>query len=196
MTADPVSTPEREPRLLTVAEYLALGETELGYDELVEGRVFMSPSPGPDHNRAVFRVAVQVEPQLPPELEVLLDLDVDLELAPPDAPGFTRRPDLIVARRSARQRVRQEGGIIRAPEVVVTAEFVSPGSRRTDHVAKRADYADAGIPHYWIVDLDNPISLVACHLGGELGYVDGGAVTGIFSTTEPFPVRLDLGALG
>ncbi len=196
MTADPVSTPEREPRLLTVAEYLALGETELGYDELVEGRVFTSPSPGPDHNRAVFRVAVQVEPQLPPELEVLLDLDVDLELAPPDAPGFTRRPDLIVARRSARQRVRQEGGIIRAPEVVVTAEFVSPGSRRTDHVAKRADYADAGIPHYWIVDLDNPISLVACHLGGELGYVDGGAVTGIFSTTEPFPVRLDLGALG
>ena len=196
MTADPVSTPEREPRLLTVAEYLALGETELGYDELVEGRVVMSPSPGPDHNRAVFRVAVQVEPQLPPELEVLLDLDVDLELAPPDAPGFTRRPDLIVARRSARQRVRQEGGIIRAPEVVVTAEFVSPGSRRTDHVAKRADYADAGIPHYWIVDLDNPISLVACHLGGELGYVDGGAVTGIFSTTEPFPVRLDLGALG
>lgn len=196
MTADPVSTPEREPRLLTVAEYLALGETELGYDELVEGRVFVSPSPGPDHNRAVCRVAVQVEPQLPPELEVLLDLDVDLELAPPDAPGFTRRPDLIVARRSARQRVRQEGGIIRAPEVVVTAEFVSPGSRRTDHVAKRADYADAGIPHYWIVDLDNPISLVACHLGGELGYVDGSAVTGIFSTTEPFPVRLDLGALG
>jgi Uma2 family endonuclease len=196
MTADPVSTPEREPRLLTVAEYLALGETELGYDELVEGRVFMSPSPGPDHNRAVFRVAVEVEPQLPPELEVLLDLDVDLELAPPDAPGFTRRPDLIVARRTARERVRQEGGIIRAAEVVVAAEFVSPGSRRTDHVAKRADYADAGIPHYWIVDLDDPISLVACHLGGELGYVDGGAVTGIFSTTEPFPVRLDLGALG
>jgi len=29
-----------------------------------------------------------------------------------------------------------------------------------------------------------------------LGYVDGGAVTGIFSTTEPFPVRLDLDALG
>ena len=196
MTAEPVSVPASEPRLLTVAEYLARGETELGYDELVEGRVVMSPSPVPDHNRPVFRVAVQVEPQLPPELEVLLYLDVDLELAPPDAPGFTRRPDLIVARRTARERVRQESGIIRATEVVVAAEFVSPGSRRTDHVAKRSDYADAGIPHYWIVDLDDPISLVAYHLGGELGYVDGGAVTGIFTTTEPFPVRLDLGALG
>ena len=196
MTADPVSTPEREVRLLTVAEFLALGETELGYDELVEGRVFVSPSPGPDHNRAVFRVAVQLEPQLPSELEVLLDLDVDLQLAPPDAPGFTRRPDLIVSRRSARERVRAEGGIIRSSEVVVVAEFVSPGSKRTDHVAKRADYADAGIPHYWIVDLDDPISLVACHLGGELGYVGGGAVSGSFTTTEPFPVRLDLDALG
>ena len=196
MTAEAVSVPPSEPRLLTVAEYVARGETELGYDELVEGRLFMSPSPGPDHNRAVFRVAVQVEPQLPPELEVLLDLDVDLELAPPDAPGFTRRPDLIFARRSARERVRREGGIIRAAEVVVVAEFVSPGSRRTDHVAKRADYADAGIPHYWIVDLDDPISLVACRLGGELGYVDGSAVTGAFATTEPFAVRLDLGALG
>ena len=140
-----MSTPEREVRLLTVAEYLALGETELGYDELVEGRVFMSPSPGPDHNRALFRVAVQLEPQLPRELEVLLDLDVDLQLAPPDAPGFTRRPDLIVARRSARERVRREGGIIRAAEIEVAAEFVSPGSKRTDHVAKRADYARAGV---------------------------------------------------
>jgi len=92
--------------------------------------------------------------------------------------------------------VRREGGIIRAAEVTVVAEFVSPGSRRTDHVAKRADYADAGIPHYWIVDLDEPVSLVACHLGGELGYVDGGAVSGVFTTSEPFPARIDLGALG
>ncbi len=196
MSSDPVSAPDREPRLLTVAEYLALGETEPGYDELVEGRVVMSPSPVPDHNNAAVEALIQLRALLPPDLEVLLDLDIDLELAPPDAPGFTRRPDLIVVRRTARERVRREGGIIRAAEVVVVAELVSPGSRRTDHVAKRADYADAGIPHYWIVDLDEPVSLIACHLGGELGYVDGGATTGVFTTTEPFPVRLDLGALG
>ena len=75
------------------------------------------------------------------------------------------------------------------------AEFVSPGSKRTDHVAKRADYADAGIPHYWIVDLDEPVSLIACHLAGEFGYVDGGAVTGVFRSTEPFPVEVDLHGL-
>ena len=75
------------------------------------------------------------------------------------------------------------------------AEFVSPGSKRTDHVAKRADYADAGIPHYWIVDLDDPISLVACHQAGESGYLDAAAVTGTFTTDVPFPVKIDLDAL-
>jgi Uma2 family endonuclease len=195
LSSDPVSAPVREPRLLAVAEYLTLGETETGYDELVEGRVVVSPSPVPDHNNAAVEALIQLRSQLPPELEVLLDLDIDLQLAPPDAPGFTRRPDLIVVGRAARERVRREGGIIRAAEVVVVVELVSPGPRRTDHVAKRADYADAGIPPYWIVDLDEPVSLIACHLAGESGYVDGGASTGVFTTTEPFPVRLDLGGL-
>jgi alpha-D-ribose 1-methylphosphonate 5-phosphate C-P lyase len=62
MSSEPVSAPARELRLLTVAEYSALGETELGYDELVEGRVVMSPSPVPRHNRAAYRMARQLEP--------------------------------------------------------------------------------------------------------------------------------------
>ena len=38
-------------------------------------------------------------------------------------------------------------------------------------------------------------SLVACHLAGEFGYVNATAVTGIFATTAPFAVRLDLDRL-
>jgi Uma2 family endonuclease len=73
--------------------------------------------------------------------------------------------------------------------VVVAVEIASPTSQRTDRIAKRKDYADAGIPHYWIVDLDEPVSLLACHLAGEVGYVDGGIVTGFLRATEPFPWR-------
>jgi Uma2 family endonuclease len=187
--------PVAPPHLLTVAEYLEIGEIELGYSELVEGRLLMTPSPAPDHNRAGFRMAVELERQLPPGLEVIPDMDVDLELAPAEAPGTVRRPDLIVVPLEARKRVRTEGGVIRASEVLVVMEVLSPGSRRTDHVHKRGEYADAGIPHYWIIDTTEPVSLLACHLAGEFGYADAGSVTGTFSATEPFPVEIDLGAL-
>lgn len=175
------------PHLLTVAEYLELDEPPWGYTELVEGRIVMSPSPHRRHNRAAYRLARALEPQLPAGSEVLLDLDVDLELVPPDQPGFSRRPDVIVTRHA--------DGLIRALDVLLVMEVVSPGSVRTDHMVKRAEYADAGIPHYWILDVRERPSLLACHLAGEFGYVDDGPVHGVFSTDDPFPVRLDLDAL-
>jgi Uma2 family endonuclease len=191
MTIQPVAP----LHLLTVAEYLEIGEVEPGYSELVEGRLLMSPSPVPDHNYASAEMRDQLRPQLPPGIEAIPDMDVDLQLAPPDAPGTVRRPDLIVVPRDARLRVRHEGGVIRASEVLVVVEVLSTGSKRTDHIEKRSEYADAGIPHYWIVDIDPPASLLACHLAGEFGFADGGAVTGTFTTSAPFPVEIDLDTL-
>ncbi|HKS47785.1 MAG TPA: hypothetical protein VJT49_22260 [Amycolatopsis sp.] len=52
-------------------------------------------------------------------------------------------------------------------------------------MVKHGEYADAGIPCSWIVDLDEPLSPAACHLAGEFGYQDAPAVT-----REPFPVEL------
>ncbi|TWF77928.1 putative restriction endonuclease [Pseudonocardia hierapolitana] len=85
--------------------------------------------------------------------------------------------------------------LLTVAEYLVIVEVLSPGSKRTDHVLKRSEYADAGIPHYWIIDIDPPVSLLACHLAGEFGYADDGAVTGAFTTAEPFPVEIDLDAL-
>lgn len=97
--------------------------------------------------------------------------------------------------RAALERVRRNGGTLRACEVLVVLEIVSPGSYRTDHVIKHGEYADAGIPHYWIVDLDDPVTLTGCHLAGEFGYQDANPVTDRFVTTEPFPVSLRLDGL-
>lgn len=179
---------------LTVDEYVALGEDEHQRCELQEGSLVMSPSPDPDHANAMGELYVQLRRQVPGNLEVLLDIDVDLDLAPADQPGFVRRPDLIVVERSARARAR-DGGLIRASEVVLVIEVVSPGSRRLDNVVKRGEYADAGIGHYWIVDIERPVSLLACHLTEAFGYVDDGAVTGQLKTLTPFPVEIDLTAL-
>jgi Uma2 family endonuclease len=193
MTVMPAS--RHEPSVpdhpLTIAEYAALGETERGYTELIEGHLLMSPSPIPDHNYAVVELAFRLRPQVPDKYEVLTELDVDLRLAPADEPGFSRRPDLIIVERSARERVRAERGLIRASEVVVVIEVRSPGSRRIDKIDKRRDYADAGIPWYWIVDIADPGSLAVCRLADD-GYRDDLRAAGTFSAAEPFPVTLDL----
>ena len=187
MTAMPRHMPEPADslHLLTVAEYAELGETEHGYTELLEGRLLMSPSAAPDHNNAMFKLGMQLSSQVPDKFEVQLELDIDLGLTEPGKPGFSRRPDLIVVERAARERVRESGGLLLASEVLVVIEIVSPGSRRTDHVDKRRDYADAGIPHYWIVDIDDPISLTACFRTEEFGYRDHGVATGTFRSSSP-----------
>ncbi len=183
------------PRLYTIVEYLALGETEPGYTELAEGRLELNPSPAPRHNLAGSRLWLALTQQLPADLVAVTDVDVDLQLAPPDAPGFSRRPDVLVAPRTALERIDREGGVIRASEVVLAVEIVSPGSKRTDNVTKRGEYADAGIPHYWIVDLSEPVSVITCHLARQFGYADGGELTGRFGVTEPFPAEIDLDSL-
>jgi Uma2 family endonuclease len=182
-------------RLLTVREYAALGEGEHGRCELVEGNLLMAPSPTPDHMIALGRLYRQLAEQAPDGLEVIPDVDIDLELVPPEEPGFSRRPDLVVVEHAAVRRVRAEGGLLHAAEALLVVEIVSPGSRRTDNVVKRGEYADAGIPRYWIVDIDEPVSLVACHRADEFGYLGDNAVTGLFTADQPFPVHLDLDRL-
>jgi Uma2 family endonuclease len=187
--------PQPPGRLLTIGEYSALPEDEQFRAELQEGVVVMSPSPAPPHNFAAGELFLQLAPQLPGAVHAILDVDIDLEFGDPDGPGQARRPDLVVIERSALRRTASSGGLLRASEVLIVVEIVSPGSKRMDHVVKRAEYADAGIPHYWVVDLDAPVSLVNCHLAGEFGYHDGGSVTGGFRTAVPFPIELDLGRL-
>lgn len=188
MTALPL--PPRH--LLTAAEYAGLPEEADVRYELEEGLLVMSPRPIPRHQRCIRRFCRALEDQLPGRLEVLPEVDIDLRLVGPDQPGFVRSPDLVVVTRAAYERVDGAGGLLCASDVVLAVEIGSPGSRRRDTISKRAEYADAGIGHYWVVDLRDRVSLTACHLAGEFGYSEPGPVTGTFITEHPFPFRLDL----
>jgi Uma2 family endonuclease len=82
-----------------------------------------------------------------------------------------------------------------AEEVLLAVEIISPGSKQTDTLVKPVEYAKAGIPHYWVIDLDDPLSLATYHLAGDFGYQEAPAVTGMFETSEPFSLRVDLATL-
>jgi Uma2 family endonuclease len=181
--------------LYTAGEYAALGKTE-HRTELQEGVVMMSSSPRLRHVRALKALARQIEDQLPEGHEVLTEIDLDLELARPDEPGFVRQPDLLVGDKAAFDRTEDQGALVRAADVLLVVEFVSPGSRRMDYKIKRSEYADAGIPNYWIIDVNKGISLLACELSRESGYVDNGEVIGAtFTAVQPFSLTIDLAGL-
>jgi Uma2 family endonuclease len=187
--------PLERPRLLTVAEFAALPEAADGHYELQEGNVVVSPRPVPEHQLCLRQLLIELTPQTPDGLEAMPEVDIDLGLAPADRPGFLRIPDLVVVTLDGLARQRREGGLLRAAEVVFVVEIVSDGSRRTDRSIKHGEYADAGIPHYWILDIDDRPTPTACHHAGEFGYADAPPVTGTFTIEDPFPVRLDLDIL-
>lgn len=168
---------------MSLDDWRALGEDASGRSELQEGVLIVSPSPLPRHQKAGFGLGMQLFPQLPDELEIVPDVDVVIDSR---FPPTVRRPDLVI------QPVSLATHIV-ADQVVIVVEILSPGTRRQDLVTKRSEYADAGIPHYWIIDLDGGPSLQALTL------VDGAYVgepsTGVFATTVPFDLSVDLSAL-
>jgi Uma2 family endonuclease len=195
MTALPVPPAPASFHPLTAAEYAALPEDSDHDYELQDGSVIMSAKPIPRHQHAAGQLYLQLAAQIPEYLRLLIEVDLDVELAPPTEPGTVRAPDLVVVTRDAYDRVDEGGGFLRAAECVLAVEIHSPGSYRTDQRIKHDEYADAGIGHYWMIDLRGGPSLVACHLGGPFGYVEEPAVTGTFTTQHPFALRVDLAPL-
>jgi Uma2 family endonuclease len=175
------------PRLLSVEDWDALPEDHSAHIELQQGVLIVTLRPLRPHARAAFRVAKQLDDQLPGNLEAIIEFEVCVDSA---YPPTVRVPDVVVTRREGSER-RLDG-----PDVLLAIEVVSPGSRRMDTVTKRSEYAEAGIEHYWIVELGPPVTLTALHLAGEFGYQESPAVTGTFTTSAPVALRLDLDALG
>jgi Uma2 family endonuclease len=185
-----------EHKPLTADQYARLGDADiLRRAELQEGSLVMSPSPRYRHSLAVQELLAQFGASLPAAIRLAHEIDVDLQLLPPDGPGTVRQPDVVLVTAAEAERALAEDRILRASGTLLVAEIVSPGSVRTDKLIKRAEYADAGIPHYWIVELEPTVSLTACRLV-DGSYVDNGSVTGAFITDQPFAIELDLDLLG
>jgi Uma2 family endonuclease len=175
------------PRLLSLDDWDALPEDNTAHLELQEGVLIVTPRPLRQHARAVFRIAKQLDDQLPDDLEAIIEFEVCVDAA---YPPTVRIPDVVITGKEGSEKRLDGSG------VVVAIEVVSPGSKRTDTVTKRSEYAEAGIDHYWIVELGPPVTLTALHRAGEFGYQESPAVSGTFTTSVPVPLRIELDALG
>jgi Uma2 family endonuclease len=119
--------------------------------ELIGGELIVTPSPGTPHQFAILEIALTIRNYLEGEdAGVALISPADLELKP----GTITQPDVFVTSR------RIEGDPDKLPtwadikSLALAIEIISPSSVRTDRIIKRDFYLDAGVPEYWVVDLD------------------------------------------
>jgi Uma2 family endonuclease len=131
-----------------------LPEDEAFRLELGEGVLSIMPTPLSWHQKAATRLGYRLDEELPTELTSVYDVEVVL------ADDFLtiRVPDVVV---TTTARYEQDPPRHRASEIMIAVEILSDGSRRIDRVLTFSEYAEAGIPQYWIVDVAEPTTLLA-----------------------------------
>lgn len=131
------------PDGMTADEYEALSVEESRRIEIVDGAIHVSPTPRRSHQTVARHLANALEKFAQHPFEV--DTNADLRLR--DVPLRVRRPDVVVYDAKA-----MGEDHLRPRHCLLVAEVMSAGSVATDQVYKPADYAAAGISHYWRVE--------------------------------------------
>lgn len=127
----------------TAREWTAQAVQELPDDgnryEVVDGELLMTPAPAVPHQQVarelildigIYLREVRAGELLPAPSDVIMD------------PKTLVQPDVFVRRRD------------NTDILLLAIEVLSPSSARADRVIKRRRYQRAGIPEYWIVDID------------------------------------------
>jgi Uma2 family endonuclease len=158
---------------LTLADWEAMPEDEQFRLELVEGLLLIMPNPRSWHQHATTKLTYRVMDQLTEDLIALSEVEVVVS----ELPLTIRTPDMIVIPTEIYERNPPR---VAAADVLLATEILSDGTRKVDRILKFAEYAEAQIPQYWIIDLDEPPSLRAFTLVGGAYELSGeftGAVT-------------------
>jgi Uma2 family endonuclease len=164
--------------------------------EIVDGYVVPREQRSREHQKVATRLSLALEAAAVQQMrkvgeaecyETNTEVDVLLWEVPPTA----RKPDAVL------HRCIPDGEQLMAQHVLITVEVLSTWSARRDRVHKMSDYADAGIPHYWLVAFDKvgAVTIERYTLAGAGGYVHVGTLhrdMGPVATkvSAPFPIEI------
>lgn len=132
---------------LTYHDYLLLPEDSNRY-EIIDGDLFMTPSPATRHQRISRRLLVCLDRFVQERrLGEVFDAPIDVLLSDTDVVV----PDLVFVSRE-RTKIVTEKNIKGAPDLLI--EILSPSTAGRDRDIKMKRYAKFKVPEYWIVDPD------------------------------------------
>jgi Uma2 family endonuclease len=148
--------------------------------ELRDGVLIVVPSPTVGHQNIGNLLWFWLRQHAPDEFEAVTAVGV--------AVGFrdTLEPDVLLLRTP----VADTSHYFEAEQVAIAVEIVSPRTRRRDRLEKPAEYAAAGVSHFWRIE-QNPLHVFAYDL------VKGGYELVADSDTElvltaPFDIKLSI----
>jgi Uma2 family endonuclease len=151
MTSQPNGQPTWEVAMLfpeqgnwSVEEYLDLPGNRLV--EYSEGHLEVLPMPTTLHQWILLYLCRALEAFVESKLGLVLVAPLPVQLG---LDKF-REPDVVFMLHEHRSRVGRE--FWKGADLVMEVVSDDPKSRRRDLVTKRQEYAQAGIPEYWIVD--------------------------------------------
>lgn len=190
MTAEPLPTTSWPVPPLdgyTVDDLLTLPDLP-PHTELIDGSlVFVSPQR--DFHSVVIDLLVSgLRRTVPPELRVRREMTVVIDKR--NGP----EPDITVVRAEAVRRGEQTYYQVR--DVILAVEVVSPESEARDYDTKPHKYANAGIPHFWRVEMTNTDARAVVHVfeldEEKRAYQSTGFHHNQLKVSVPFTVDIDL----
>lgn len=175
-------------QLITLAEWQALPEDPEHSYELVEGVIRVVPRPMIQHQRIIWALTTLLNAKMPRHLFALPEVEATID---DQDPATVRVPDIVVTQTEI-----AEANPVRlhAADVGLVVEVHSPGTRRIDRVLKVAEYAQAGIPSYWLVDCDRAPSVTVLSLRGD-HYEEVASTSGTLTVEHPAPLQIEVADL-
>ena len=148
--------------------------------ELRDGVMIVVPSQTIGHQNIANLLWMWLRQHAPEDLAPVTAVGVALGLKD------SAEPDVLLIKRS----VESTNHFVTPDQVIIVVEVVSPGTRRRDRLEKPAEYAAAGISHYWRIE-QGPLHVFAYDL------VDGRYELAADSETElvlsaPFEIKLPI----
>jgi len=144
-------TPGPQPHRWTIAEYRQLGKLGLFHDTktmLIDGEILTMVLPAPPHDTSLSLAMEYLRTAFPVGHYVRNQMALDIGTR--NDPG----PDLAVVQGSIRDYA------TRTPTSAVLVVEVADSSLFLDTTKKAELYATAGVPDYWVIDLDGRRLLV------------------------------------
>lgn len=134
--------PAIRPDYVTEEEFLALPET-MDKVELIDGEVFVAPSPTFQHQNIASALIAALRPwaRAHGAHAVVAPLDVRF------GPGRIAQPDVMVFLKPVDL---HKLPVEQIPDICI--EILSPTNRSYDTLTKRFVYGAAGVTEYWIID--------------------------------------------